>query len=111
MNFKKTGVNVVALELLVAGMWSKRRYIPRAAQEEWLQGGTAKVSASPVRGENAEMAASGSPNQELLSILNQFFSYIWKHFVAQPNKNRAVVEELFFFPSCIFLRLVNLVDS
>lgn len=97
MNFKKTGVNVVALEFLVAGLWSKRQYVPRAAQDEWLQGGTVKVSASPVRGENAEMAASGPPNQELLSILNQFCSYIWKHFLAQPNKNRAVVEEPFFF--------------
>lgn len=111
MNFKKTGVNVVAVKLLVAGLWSKGRCIPRAAQDEWLQVGTAKVSASPVRGGNAEMAASGVPNQQLVSILNWFCSYIWKLFLAQLNKNRATVEETFLFPSCIFLRLVNLVDS
>jgi len=65
MNLKKTGVDVVAVKVLLAGLWSKGWCVPRAAQGEWLQVGTAKLSASPVGGENAEMAASGLPNQQL----------------------------------------------
>lgn len=76
MNFKMTGVNVVAVKLLVAGRWSNGWCVPGAVRYEWLQVGTTKVSASPVRAQNAETAASGLPNQQLVSILNQFCSYI-----------------------------------
>lgn len=51
MNFQERGVNGVAVKLLVAGLWSRGWCAPRAAQDEWLQVGTTKVSASPVRGE------------------------------------------------------------
>lgn len=60
-------MDVVAVRLLVAGLWSKGHWVPRLRRTSGCRGyHCQKVS------ENEEKAASDSLNQQLVPILNQF---------------------------------------